>query len=85
MTEPINLDEALVSLKERLAPYLGNESYVFKSCQEVWIAVLQKLEDTITNEDREDIVDIRFAKCRANKMKVIDIVHKHKDESCRNN
>ena len=50
-------------------------SYVFKSCSRDWIVVLQKLPDTITNESRF-VVDADCAKFRANKLQVVDIIHK---------
>lgn len=56
--------------------YTGNNNYVFKSCQIKWIIILQKLNDTITNENRNDIYDIETASFRANKLKVICIVNK---------
>ena len=49
--------------------------YVFKSCSRDWIVVLQKLADTITNESRP-VVDADCAKFRANKLQVVDIIHK---------
>jgi antitoxin component YwqK of YwqJK toxin-antitoxin module len=51
-------------------------NYVYKKIQNNninFIITLKKLADTVTNEDRSDIIDIKFAKCRANKLLVIDI------------
>ena len=53
----------------------NDSSYVFKSCSHDWIVVLQKLPDTITNESRS-VVDADCAKFRANKLLVVDIIHK---------
>jgi Family of unknown function (DUF5758) len=47
---------------------------VYKSCGK-WIVILQILEDTIINT-RSDIVDSLYAKYRANKLLVFNIVHK---------
>jgi antitoxin component YwqK of YwqJK toxin-antitoxin module len=56
--------------------YSSEEGYVFKSCSTDWIVVLQKLPDTKTNESRSGIKDSMYAKVRANKLLVVDIVHK---------
>ena len=63
---------------DKLDPYVtkyNDSSYVFKSCSRDWIVVLQKLPDTITNESRS-VVDLNCAKFRANKLFVVDIIHK---------
>lgn len=52
---------------------------VYKSCHP-YIVTLQKLRDTITNEERQDIFDSFNAKYRANKLKVISIKHKLTNE-----
>jgi antitoxin component YwqK of YwqJK toxin-antitoxin module len=59
---------------------LGGE-YVFKSCSREWIVVLKKLEDTKTNESRVDVKDSLYAKFRADKLLVVDIVHKFFDQT----
>ena len=63
---------------EELGPFVtkyNDSSYVFKSCSRVWIVVLWKLPDTITNESRP-VVDRKCAKFRADKLQVVDIIHK---------
>ena len=63
---------------DKLVPYVAkyiDPSYVFKSCSHVWIVVLQKLPDTITNESRS-VADPNCAKFRADKLSVVDIIHK---------
>lgn len=67
------MDQWLIDYFDR---YKENK-YVFKSCKYDWIIVLKKLQGTKTNEDREGIVNIDTAKFRANKLLVVDIVHKH--------
>jgi antitoxin component YwqK of YwqJK toxin-antitoxin module len=52
------------------------EDLVYKSCSKEWIVILEKLPDTETNESRSKVKDSRYAKFRADKLKVIDIVHK---------
>lgn len=56
--------------------YFHDDKYVFKSCQKYWIVILEKLKDTITNENRNDIIDKKTAKFRANKLKVCHIFNK---------
>jgi hypothetical protein len=58
-----------------LASYIESEEYVYKSCYN-YIVVLLKLADTKTNESRSKITNPLYAKYRANKLKVIAIVHK---------
>ena len=53
-----------------------NEEFVYKSCNKEWIVVLQKLPDTITNEVRSDVKNKLYAKFRANKLIVVDIIYK---------
>ena len=55
--------------------YLEDDKYVFKSCGN-YIVVLEKLDDTRTNELRTNISDPKYAKYRANKLKVLLIIHK---------
>ena len=47
---------------------------VYKACRNS-IATLELLEDSITNEDRKDVVNSDFAKFRTNKVKVVEIVN----------
>jgi antitoxin component YwqK of YwqJK toxin-antitoxin module len=60
--------------------YPSDKEHVFKSCSREWIVILEKLEDTHTNENRCDIVDPLYAKFRANKLKVVNIIHKFKNQ-----
>ena len=50
-----------------------NDRTVFKQCGNC-IVMLEKLEDTLTNESRSNIIDRRYAKFRANKLLVKKIV-----------
>jgi hypothetical protein len=45
---------------------------VYKACQNS-IVTLQLLEDTVTNENRKDVVDDNYAKFRCDKALVVDI------------
>jgi antitoxin component YwqK of YwqJK toxin-antitoxin module len=58
--------------------YLIDPIYVYKSCAE-YIVILERLSDTITNENRNNITNKEyksFAKYRGNKFLVKDIFHK---------
>lgn len=48
--------------------------YVYKSCSN-YLVILQKLEDTITNEDRKSVVNPFYAKFRADKLRTIHIIN----------
>jgi hypothetical protein len=53
-----------------------NQSYVFKSCQEVWIVVLERTANTTTNEARKNVYDPKYAMFRGSEFMVKDIIHK---------
>jgi hypothetical protein len=75
---------ALISLKQRCSQYLNNPNIVFKSCvysNYSLIIVLQRLEDTITNEDRNDVLRPLSAKFRGNRFLVLDIIDKFTHKS----
>jgi hypothetical protein len=64
------------------------DSYVYSVCNDKltyindekidtsakWLVLMQKLDSTITNENREDLIDKNNAEYRANKLKVIKII-----------
>jgi hypothetical protein len=52
------------------------EKKVYKSCCD-WIVTLQPVEGTITNIDRNSVVDPRYAKFRGDKFMVVGIEHKY--------
>jgi antitoxin component YwqK of YwqJK toxin-antitoxin module len=56
--------------------YPSEEGYVFASCSREWIIVLLKLGNTKTNEERSNVINPMFAKFRADKLLVVDIIHK---------
>ena len=55
--------------------YIDNSKYGFMSCAN-YIVVLEKLDDTITNELRTNIVNSYYAKYRATKLKPVLIINK---------
>src|SRR5579863_7490121 len=72
----------LDDLTQKYKTYIDDASYVYKLCCDMvdkyaareWLVILQKLEDTKTNEDRKDVADHLHAKFRADKLKVVEIV-----------
>lgn len=65
--------------------YVDDPSYVYKKCvntadpnyDRCWLVIMRKNNDTNmkTNESRSCVVDSRYAKFRANELKVIEIVN----------
>jgi hypothetical protein len=53
---------------------------LYKACQNS-IVILQLLEDTVTNENRKDVVDDNYAKFRCDKALVVDIQSVKTDRS----
>lgn len=78
-TKMIEINKYLIDKYPNYAKYVDDESYVYKLCKNSdennWLIVLQKLQDTITNEDRKNVINSDFAKHRANKLKVIEITN----------
>lgn len=70
-------------IQEICKKYQNNEKYVYKACnsypllQRDWIVIMEKCIETATNEDRKDVVDEKYAKFRADKLKVIEIINKN--------
>lgn len=72
-----NKFDSIDVIKEKCIEYIDDTKYVYKKCvyeNDQWLVVLEKLEDTMTNEMR-DFADKRYAKFRANKLKVIDLIN----------
>lgn len=65
----------LVEIKNKYKDYINDPDCVYKSCDKVYIVVLKKLTDTNTNESR-DVADINYAKFRADKLLVVNIIAK---------
>lgn len=66
----------IVNLITKYQPLIDDPDIVYKSCQKIWIVFLRKLPDTMTNENRNNVVYSRFAQFRANKLEVYLIVAK---------
>jgi len=71
----VGADEKICSLN-----CFVNSGCVFKSCGFEWIVVMQKLPDSITNETRKDVHDLRYAGFRADRLIVIKIINKFTDD-----
>jgi len=80
-----DIEELLTKLKEKLVNYINDEKYVYKTCGS-FIVVLEKLPDTITNENRSNVSQIGddklYAKYRADKLLVKQIINKNDLKKC---
>ena len=80
-----NIEELLKQLTEELEEYINDKKYVYKTCGD-FIVVLEKLEETITNENRSNVSQIGddklYAKYRANKLLVKKIINKYDLTKC---
>lgn len=66
----------LGALKKYCKKYITNPSFVYKSCCKEWIVILEKMEDTMTNEQRSNVSNHLHASFRGNKFRVANIIHK---------
>lgn len=66
----------MLRIYETYWKYITNSKYVYKSCHVDWIIILEKIHGTITNENRSNVVFGKYAKYRANKLKVVLIFNK---------
>jgi len=62
----------LIDIKKKYENLINSRNCVFKKCKSC-IVILEKLNDTITNESRGDIFDDKCAQFRANKLLVLKI------------
>jgi antitoxin component YwqK of YwqJK toxin-antitoxin module len=75
------MSEQLVALTKYIRERYPEGKYLYKSCSttnESWIVVLQLTDNSITNQSRLSIryPNRKYAKFRANKLKVVDIINK---------
>lgn len=80
-------NEYIDKILTKCAKYINDPSYVYKmsynlsdSVATEWLVVMEKLPETITNEDRKNVANMSYAKFRANKLKVIEIFKMHDPE-----
>lgn len=80
----IKLGSYIGKILAKCSKYVNDSSYVYKMSKDVpnykndynnegWLVVMQKLQETKTNEERKGIVNSSCAKFRANKLKVVEI------------
>jgi antitoxin component YwqK of YwqJK toxin-antitoxin module len=63
----------LKAIREICTQYTDDPSYVYKYC-EGHLVVMQKTEDTLTNESRSGVADPMYAKYRASELMVVRII-----------
>jgi antitoxin component YwqK of YwqJK toxin-antitoxin module len=61
---------------ETYSEFIDDPKYVFAVAQKIWIVILQKTDDTITNEHREDIKNKLYASYKGNHFIVKKIFNK---------
>ena len=76
----IDLFNNLDRLKHECKEYLNKSEYVYKICSD-HIVVMKKLQDTKTNENRNNVADSLYAKFRADKLFVVKILNINNIES----
>lgn len=73
--------KSLEEIQEVCKKYQTDEKCVYKRCnngvgtQRKWLVIMEKCDDTVTNEDRKNVVEKKYAKFRANKLKVVEIIN----------
>src|SRR5438552_1369387 len=80
--------EILKCIKNKYKHYIDCENplYVYKMCtsfnnnngkleKNEWLVIMKKLPDTVTNESRKNAFNCKYAKYRANKLEVIEIIN----------
>jgi len=73
--QPIPEDQTLKFLLRSFSEYIHDACYVYKRCSNNVIIVLQKTNETITNEEKlSDIADPRYAKFRGNKFRIVTMI-----------
>ena len=76
MSETTNSQLLINAIRQKYPDKIGQ--YFFKSCGGEWIVVLEKTDGTITTQSRllPDDRNKQFAKYRADKLTVVDIIYK---------
>jgi hypothetical protein len=64
------INQGLKDIRKLYEQYIDNPTYVYKMCDGRYIVIMKKIPFTKTNEKRKNIVDIKYAKCRANCLEV---------------
>jgi antitoxin component YwqK of YwqJK toxin-antitoxin module len=74
-TDDIVHNETLDRIKKTYAAYIADPKCVYKLCKNEWLIILQSLPSTRTNAGRSNIKHQKYAKCRADILKVLKIVN----------
>src|SRR4029079_10381832 len=53
----------------------NRSNYVYNLCMNKWLIIMEKTHDTITDEDRPNIIDPNRAKFYASELKVLHIIY----------
>jgi hypothetical protein len=61
---------ALKEINRLYGHYYDDPQYVYKMCLDQYIVIMKKLPNTLTNENRTNIINARYAKFRANCLEV---------------
>ena len=64
-------DMVIKRIRDKCAPYIKNDQYVYKNCYCNIIVVLKKTDKTITNESRKSVINPKYAKFRGNRFEVV--------------
>jgi hypothetical protein len=67
------MDSLISSIKTIHSKYITNPNYVYKSCQKKWIIIMKKLPHTLTNENRIQIYNRKFALYRGDSF-IIELI-----------
>lgn len=79
--DTMNVCTPFENIRKSCEKYQSDKKYVYKGCNSglflprEWIVVMEKCKDTITSEERNDVVDEKYAKFRANELMVIEIIN----------
>ena len=62
-------------LKSLYSEYIEDPEYVYKNCEDMYVIILKKRENTITNETRISLINPLHAKYRANTLDVVKVIN----------
>jgi len=72
----LNMNEIYDTIYSLYKKYINNPSYVYTSCDD-YIVIMKLLEDTKTNVNRTNVIDILNARHQADKLNVEVIFNKY--------
>lgn len=71
-----NIREIEKNFEKRYPQYFGQTNKYVYGCADDWIIIYEKMESTINNENRENIICDKFAEYTADQLKIILIINK---------